>query len=145
MNRKSIFEKYLFRKDILWKIKEKLFWFIRNNSRDIYRDQRELLKHKESGTIIDVGAYIGDTTKLYQNYFSKYKIYCFEPFSESYDYLNNRFLDDPNINTFNQALGCKVQARKLYLSNFPNLNSLHKPNERSWGFKGCRKVISKCN
>ena len=135
MNRKSIFEKYLFRKDILWKIKEKLFWFIRNNSRDIYRDQRELLKHKESGTIIDVGAYIGDTTKLYQNYFSRYKIHCFEPFSESYDYLSKRFINDANINIFNQALGCRTEKRKLYLSSHPNLNSLNKPNERLWGFK----------
>jgi len=140
MARRSTFKRYLFRKDFFWKIKEKLLWFIRNNSRDIYKDQRQLIKNIESGIIIDVGAYIGNATKLYKNYFPRHKIYCFEPFSESYDYLKNRFVDDSNINIVNQALDCKVQTRKLYLSNFPNLNSLHKPNERSWGFKDEKSV-----
>ncbi|RPH04824.1 MAG: FkbM family methyltransferase [bacterium TMED46] len=140
MNRKSIFEKYLFRKDILWKIKEKLFWFLRNNSRDIYKDQRELLKNIESGIIFDLGAHNGDTAKLYQSYFPKYKIYSFEPSPKSYDYLSSRFIDNPNINIINQAMGCKNETRKLYLSNFPNLNSLHKPNERSWGFKDEKSI-----
>ena len=140
MDRKNIFKKYLFRKDFLWKIKEKLLWLIRNYSRNIYKDQRELLKDIDTGTIIDVGAYIGDTAQLYQNYFSKYKIYCFEPFSESYDYLCKRFIDDSNINIINKALGCNTERRKLYLSSFPNLNSLNKPNERSWGFNDEKSI-----
>ena len=75
MNRKNIFQKYLFRKDFFWKVKEKLYWFIRNNSRNAYKDQRVLLKNLESGIILDVGAHIGDTVKLYQNYFPGFKIF----------------------------------------------------------------------
>ena len=47
MNRKNIFQRYLFRKDFFWKVKEKLFWFIRNNSRNAFKDQRILLKNLE--------------------------------------------------------------------------------------------------
>lgn len=141
MNRSSILQRYLLRKDFFWKIKEKLLWFIRNNSRDAYKDQRKLLKNVESGIIIDVGAYIGNTVKLYQNYFPRYKIFCFEPFLESYYYLNNRFSNDSNISIFNKAIGCKDETRKLYLSNFPNLNSLHKPKARSWGFNDDKSVV----
>ena len=97
MNRTNIFQRYLFRKDFFWKIQEKILWFIRNNSRDAYKDQRALLKNVKNGNIFDVGAYIGNTVKLYRNYFPGYKIFCFEPFIDSYYHLNNRFSDDSNI------------------------------------------------
>ncbi len=141
MDRRNNFHRYIFRKDLFWKTKEKLLWFIRNNSRDAYKDQRELLKYVKNGNIFDVGAYIGNTVKLYRNYFPGYKIFCFEPFIDSYYQLNNRFSDDPNISIFNKAIGCKDEKRKLYLSNFPNLNSLHKPKQRLWGFNDDKSVV----
>jgi len=140
MNRKNIFQRYLFRKDFFWKVKEKLFWFIRNNSRNAYKDQRVLLKNLESGIILDVGANVGDTVKLYQNYFPGYKIFCFEPFPESCDYLKKRFIKDSNISIVEKALGSKGQTKTLYVSNFSNLNSLQRPNERAWGFADKKSI-----
>ena len=105
MNRKNIFQRYLFRKDFFWKVREKVYRFIRNNSRNAYKDQRVLLKNLESGIILDVGANVGDTAELYRNYFPSYKIFCFEPFSESCDYLNKRFINDSNIIIIETALG----------------------------------------
>ena len=99
-----------------------------------------LLKNLESGIILDVGAHIGDTTELYRNYFPGYKIFCFEPFSESYDYLKKRFINDSNINIVETALGSKDETKPLYVSNFPNLNSLQRPNERAWGFADKKSV-----
>ena len=37
-------------------------------------------------------------------------------------------------------MGCNTERRKLYLSSFPNLNSLNKPNERSWGFNDEKSI-----
>ena len=51
MNRKNIFQRYLFRKDFFWKVKEKLFWFIRNNSKNAFSDQMVPLKNLENGII----------------------------------------------------------------------------------------------
>ena len=135
MKRKNIFNKYLLRKDFFWKVKEKIFWFIRNNSRNAFRDQRCLLNNKDNGIILDVGAHIGDTVRLYQNYFPGYKIFCFEPYLESYVFLKNRFGSDHSINPVNKALSVKDDSKRLYLSNFENLNSLKKPKNNSWGFE----------
>ena len=140
MNRKNIFQRYLFRKDFFLKVKEKLFWFIRHNSRNAFKDQRILLKNLESGIIFDVGAHIGDTVKLYRNYFPGYKIFYFEPFSESFDYLKSRFINDSNINEVETALGIKDGTKPLYVSNFSNLNSLQEPNKSAWGFANKKSV-----
>ena len=140
MNRKNIFQRYLFRKDIFWKIKEKIHWFIRNNSKNAFIDQKRLLNNLENGVIVDVGAHVGDTTELYRKYFSQSKIFCFEPFSESCDYLKKRFTNDPNINIVERALGSKDETKSLYVSNFSNLNSLQRPNERAWGFTDKKSV-----
>jgi FkbM family methyltransferase len=140
MNRKNIFQRYLFRKDIFWKIKEKIDWFIRNNSRNAFIDQKRLLNNLESGIILDVGAHVGDTTELYRKYFSQSKIFCFEPFSESCDYLKKRFINDSNIKIVETALGSKDETKTLYVSNYSNLNSLQRPNERAWGFADEKSV-----
>jgi FkbM family methyltransferase len=140
MNRKNIFQRYLFRKDFFWKVREKMRRFIRNNSRNAFKDQKRLLNNIENGVILDVGAHIGDTTEMYRNYFPGYKIFCFEPFSESCDYLKKRFINDSNIKIVETALGSKDETKTLYVSNFSNLNSLQRPNERSWGFADKKSV-----
>ena len=113
---------------------------MRNNSRNAFKDQMILLKNLERGIILDVGAHIGDTTELYRNYFPGYKIFCFEPFSESYDYLKKRFINDSNIDIIETALGSKDETKSLYVSNYSNLNSLQRPNERAWGFADKKSV-----
>lgn len=130
----------LFRKDFFWKVKEKLFWFIRNISRNAFIDQKRLLNNLENSVIVDVGAHVGDTTELYRKYFSQSKIFCFEPFSESCDYLKKRFINDSNINITETALGSKDETKPLFVSNFSNLNSLQRPNERAWGFADKKSV-----
>lgn len=140
MNRVNFFQKYLFRRDILWKVKEKIDWFFRNNSRNAFKDQRRLLNNLKNGIILDVGAHVGDTTELYRKYFLRSKIFCFEPFSESCDYLKRRFFNDSNINVVETALGIKDETKPLYVSNFSNLNSLQRPNERAWGFADKKTV-----
>ena len=140
MKRKNIFQRYLFRRDFFWKVKEKVHWFIRNNTRNAFKDQRILLNNLKNGVIFDVGAHVGDTTELYRKYFSIPSIFCFEPFSESCDYLKKRFINDSNINIVETALGSKDETKPLYVSNFPNLNSLQRPNERAWGFADKKSV-----
>jgi hypothetical protein len=73
LNQNNILKKYLFRRDFFWKVKEKVHWFIRNKSRNAFKDQRILLNNLKNGIIFDVGTHVGDTVKLYQNYFPEYK------------------------------------------------------------------------
>ena len=131
LNQNNIFQRYLFRRDFFWKVREKIHRFIRNNSRNAFLDQKRLLNNIENGVIVDVGAHIGDTTELYRKYFSGSNIFCFEPFSESCDYLKRRFINHSNINIVETALGSKDGTKPLYVSKFSNLNSLQRPNERA--------------
>jgi len=140
MNRKNIFQRYLFRKDFFRKVNEKVYRFIRNNSRNAFKDQKKLLNNIENGVILDVGAHIGDATELYRKYFFGSKIFCFEPFPKSCDYLKKRFTNDSKINIIERALGSKDETKSLYVSNFSNLNSLQRPNERAWGFADKKSV-----
>jgi len=140
LNQINFFKKYFFRRDFFWKVREKIHRFIRNNLRNAFKDQMILLKNLESGIILDVGAHIGDTTELYRKYFSQSKIFCFEPFPESCDALKKRFINDSTINIVETALGSKDETKTLYVSNFSNLNSLKKPNERAWGFADNKSV-----
>ena len=134
LNQINFFKKYFFRRDFFWKIRDKMRLFIRNNSRNAFKDQKKLLNNIENGVIVDVGAHIGNTAELYRNYFSGYKIFCFEPFSESCEYLKKRFINDSNIKIVETALGSKDETKTLYVSNFSNLNSLRRPTKRAWGF-----------
>ena len=140
LNQNNFLKKYLFRRDFFYKIKEKIDWFIRINSRNAFKDQRILLNNVENGIILDVGAHVGDTTELYRKYFSGSKIFCIEPYSESCDYLKRRFINDSNINVVETALGIKDETKPLYVSNFSNLNSLQRPNERAWGFADKKSI-----
>lgn len=63
-------KKYLFRRDFFWKVKENLFWFIRNNSRNSFKDHIILLKNLERGDIVDVGVSLDKIVQLYCKYFS---------------------------------------------------------------------------
>ena len=140
LNQINFFKKYLFRRDFYWKVKEKIYQFIRNNSRNAFIDQKRLLNNIENGVILDVGAHVGDTTELYRKYFFGSKIICFEPFPESCDALKKRFINDSTINIVETALGSKDETKTLYVSNFSNLNSLQRPNERAWGFADKKSV-----
>lgn len=140
MNQINFLKKYLFRRDIYWKVKEKIYQFIRKNTRNAFTDQKRLLNNIENGVIFDVGAHIGDTTELYRKYFFGSRIYCFEPFSESFDTLKKRFVNDSTINIVEKALGSKDETKTLYISNLSNMNSLQKPKELAWGFSNKKSV-----
>ena len=111
MKRKNIFQRYLFRRDFFLKVKEKINWFIRNNSRNAFIDQKRLLNNIENGVILDVGADVGDTIELYRKYFFGSKIFCFETFLESCDALKKRFINDSTINIVEIALGSKDETK----------------------------------
>jgi len=89
MNRKNIFQKYLFRKDYFWKVKEKIYQFIRNNSRNAFKDQRILLNNIENDVILDVGAHIGDTTELYRKYLHPVSYFLGKIFGKLFNLLGN--------------------------------------------------------
>ncbi len=127
--------KFLFRKDIHFKIKEKIFFFIRQNFKDAFKDQKHLLNKLDDIVIFDVGSHAGNTVKKYRSVFPNSQIFAFEPTESSYKKLINQFDNDKKINVSLLGLSNKADKMTFYISESDNLNSFKEPNERAWGFE----------
>tara|TARA_B100002051_G_C16544750_1_gene539399 strand:+ start:48 stop:836 length:789 start_codon:yes stop_codon:yes gene_type:complete len=127
-------KKYLFRKDIHYKVKERVIYHFRQNFKDPYKDQKHLLGDIDNIIIFDVGAHIGNTVKKYKSVFPNSKIFAFEPSEKPYQRLLDIFKNDKEILISHYALSNNCNIKTLFLSSSNNLNSLKKPNKRAWGF-----------
>ena len=83
----KFFKKFLLRKDIHYKIKEKFFFFIRKNFKDAFKDQKHLLNKLDDIIIFDVGSHTGNTVNRYRSVFPNSQIFAFEPTESSYKKL----------------------------------------------------------
>ena len=88
----------LFRKDIHYKIREKFFHFKRQNFKDAFKDQKDLLYNLDDIVIFDVGSHTGKTINMYRSIFPNSQIFAFEPTESSYKKLINQFYNDTKIN-----------------------------------------------
>ena len=137
--------KILFRKDIHYKIREKFFHFIRQNFKDAFKDQKELLNNLDDIVIFDVGSHTGKTINMYRSTFPNSQIFAFEPTESSYKKLINQFYNDTKINVSLLGLSNKKENMTFYLSESDNLNSFKKPNQRAWGFEKKETAVVETN
>ena len=78
-------KRYLFRKDIHFKLKERVIYYFRKNFKDAYKDQKHLLGYIDNIIIFDVGSHIGNTVKKYKSVFhSNYEVVLASNFLVSY-------------------------------------------------------------
>ena len=93
---------------------------------EVYRDQ--CYRHiKASGTVVDVGAFIGDTAVYFASQGAK-RVVAFEPARQLYQYaIDNVKLNhlDNTVEVHNCAIGTrKGEAKFFYNPNWPGLSSL---------------------
>jgi FkbM family methyltransferase len=89
-----------------------------------FLDQKKLLSNKQVKTIFDVGANIGQTAEQYFHLFKTSRIYCFEPFEESFNNLSNAYRKDKSINPYKLAITDKTGKKTFYLNKANYTNSL---------------------
>ena len=93
------------------------------NLEDPFQVQNLLMRDTEHLTIFDVGAYVGNVTKIYRGMFPKATIYCFEPFPDSFEELS-RLADGEHIKPYQIAL-CEAEGRvNLQVDSDQSCNSL---------------------
>ncbi len=141
----KFFKKFLLRKDIHYKIKEKFSFFIRKNFKDAFKDQKHLLNKLDKIIIFDVGSHTGNTVNRYRSVFPNSKIFAFEPTEASYKKLLSEFGDDNSISISLLGLSNKKENMTFYLSESDNLNSFKKPNQRAWGFEKKETTVVETN
>jgi FkbM family methyltransferase len=91
---------------------------------DLIRFYR-LIKSTDEIVLIDVGANTGYWSERFLKFFPKTKIYAFEPSSISFQQLERRFRDNPNVHTFHVALSNEKGVRTLHLAKDPTFSSFH--------------------
>lgn len=84
--------------------------------------QRIFFDNKSNITIFDVGAYVGDITRIYMDIFPGSAIYCFEPFDESFRQLE-KLSENKNIRTYQTAVSDHIGRKKLHVNKDLTCNS----------------------
>ena len=88
------------------------------------------LLNSDNPVIFDIGAYVGNVANRYLSYFPKAKIYCFEPFSDSYNKLTANMKDLPNVSCHNIAFSEKAGKFVINSNSFAPTNSLLETDSR---------------
>jgi FkbM family methyltransferase len=103
-----------------------IFGFLRKSKilkENAFQAQKYFFDNDTNLVIFDVGAYIGEVTATYKKIFPNATIYCFEPFSDSFQKLSG-LADGKSVKCYQMAL-CEVNGRaKLQVNSDPSCNSL---------------------
>ena len=90
--------------------------------------QKRLLSGAADLVIFDVGAYVGEVTATYKRLFPQSTIYCFEPFPDSYNKLNQLYRDT-SIKAHQIAFSDKEGKTTFHTNVDLSCNSLLPPTE----------------
>jgi FkbM family methyltransferase len=70
--------------------------------------------------VFDVGAYDGDTSKIYLARFPSSHIYCFEPVGDTFHHLQENFKGNARVDCYKLALGSSKSKGKMVLQGSPD-------------------------
>jgi FkbM family methyltransferase len=104
-------------------------------STDPFLVQRQLINAKEP-VIFDIGAHVGSIAKTYRKLFPLAYIYCFEPFSRSFEKLTINMERDARSISHMVAVSEKNGKAVLNLNLSPSTNSLLATDTRGASFWG---------
>lgn len=89
----------------------------RKNSKteSAFEAQRLFFDGNSNLIIFDVGACIGEVTRTYMDIFPGARIYCFEPYAESFRQLE-KLSENKMIRTYQTAVSDRIGKTKLYIN-----------------------------
>jgi FkbM family methyltransferase len=89
---------------------------------DICHDLADALPDFHIGTVFDVGANIGQSTRSYLQGFSRCNIYSFEPVRTTFESLQNSFATNPRVNCFCVGFGDCNSAKQMLADGTSSMN-----------------------
>ena len=88
---------------------------------------RKLFLNKNKNLkLIDCGAYHGSFTKQFIEIFPNSECLCFEPSKKAYKNLENQFMKNKNIHTYNIGLASEIGIKNIYINESDKTNSILK-------------------
>lgn len=112
------------------------FGLRRSRPRDeAFAVQRRLVG-STAGTILDVGAHVGETARRYRALFPSAQIHCFEPFPQSFVALRTALAGDSGVQVHSVALGSSPGNAVLHVNRSSATNSLLASDTRAASYWG---------
>ena len=87
-----------------------------------FEAQRLFFDSNSHMTIFDVGAYMGEVTRIYMDIFPGARIYCFEPYAESFRQLE-KLSENKMVRTYETAVSDQIGKTKLHVNTDRTCNS----------------------
>ncbi len=94
----------------------------KSEGEDVFEIQRRFFQGHSGITIFDIGAFRGAVTKTYRRLFPEARVYCFEPFPDSFDKLR-RLSDGGSVKAYNTAVSDCAGTTELYVNFDRSCNS----------------------
>jgi len=112
----------------------------RARGRDPFEDMQNIFGAESSLTIFDVGAHVGQTSRLFRRIFPNSRIFAFEPFPESFQLCKEQLKDDILSNVINIAISNINGSQILHVNSRSATNSILETDARAsetWGSDVC--------
>lgn len=104
---------------------------------DAFATQQRLVQKPASELVIfDLGAFVGNIAKMYEELFPGSHIYCFEPFPDSFEQLTQNVAGHPNIHPVAKAVGKEPGSTHFQVNKYAPTNSIlatHQQGATTWG------------
>lgn len=126
-----------------FKLAEKIVYFHKNenNANPLTNGEANFLKQHRGGfkVIFDVGANVGDWSRLANTYIPGARIFAFEPFKASFEELQRTKFAGDNVNSYNMALAERPGTGELFVYELASaFNSLY--DRKPVGIAASQKV-----
>lgn len=92
-------------------------------------------------TVFDVGAYVGEFAALVHEVFPTARVWCFEPFVESYERIRHQFAGADWLVARNVGLSDRSRTAELIVGARPKTNSLVSPVVTNGAFESGRPRV----
>ena len=97
------------------------------------RQFSERVRDQEFRTVLDVGANVGETTRMFRRLWPQAQVYAIEPVQSTFDRLRQEFSGDPQVSCFRLALGEKEGPARILSAPFKKMNHIVTADHRARG------------
>ncbi|MGD9901872.1 MAG: FkbM family methyltransferase [Vicinamibacterales bacterium] len=140
----SRLRRYVFRKDVVHKVSDRIRTALRVCTKDAFADQLLLLAPEGADVILDVGANIGVVTQLYARRFPRARIYALEASPSTFATLSQNFVGHERIRTFRCAVSDRDGEILFNVNYNSGTSSVLEPsdfNRATWASQGSQATI----
>src|SRR2546423_14886944 len=81
---------------------------------ELEQDLQRLIAANPVGCVFDVGANVGQSAQRFSRAFPSAQIYSFEPVKKTFDQLQARTAELPNVRVINRAMGAARGTSRTY-------------------------------